>query len=151
MEKITYKMKLPLTGIPKTDRDDAKKEVGNYLLEAILSTVSKGESPVRGGSWKKDLSASYKKVKSKYSNKLIANMELHGDLLDSLEFKETKSGVEIGIFQKDQVPKADGHNNFSGKSKLPERRFIPFKNQKFKSDILEEVAAIITNREVGND
>ena len=145
MNKITYKMRLPLTDIPRSDRDKVKEEVGNYLIEAILTEVGRGESPVKGGSWKRQLSPTYKKVKSKYSNKLIANMELHGDMLDSLEFKPTKSGVEVGIFDKSQVPKADGHNNFSGKSKLPERRFIPKGDQKFKSDIINEIASIITN------
>jgi len=138
-------MTLPLSDVPSEDRDQVKEDVGNYLVEAILTEVSKGNSPVKGGAWKKTLSPSYKKVKSKYSSKLIANMELTGDMLDALEFKVTRSGVEVGIFDPSQVPKADGHNNFSGDSKLPERRFIPDESQKFKSDIVNEVASIITN------
>lgn len=138
-------MKLPLTDIPKNERETVKKEVGNYIIEAILTDVSKATSPVQGGGWKKGLTDKYAKIKSKYSNQLIANMELHGDLLDSLEFKTTSNGIEVGIWDKSEVPKADGHNNFSGESKLPERRFIPYKGQKFKKDILDEVASIISN------
>jgi hypothetical protein len=147
VSKVTYKMKLPLKDVPVDVRDTVKKEVGNYIVEAILSDVSKATSPVQGAGWQKTLNKRYAKEKSKYSNKLIANMELHGDMLDALEFKETANGIEVGIWDKSEVPKADGHNNFSGDSKLPERRFIPYKGQKFKSDILQEVASIITSYE----
>ena len=38
--------------------------------------------------------------------------------------------------------KADGHNNFSGESKLPTRQFIPKDNQSFRPDIKSEIQAI---------
>lgn len=145
MEKITYKLKLPLDKVSDRDESDLKKQVGDYLVEAILKNVSEGKSPVQGGGWTRKISTPYKKIKSKYSSKLYANMELHGDMLDALKYEPTEDGIEIGIFDETQVPKADGHNNFSGKSKLPERRFIPKEDQKFKKDILQEVATILTN------
>lgn len=55
-------------------------------------------------------------------------------MLGALDFKIIGDKIEIGVFGED-AGKADGHNNFSGKSKLPQRRFLPDKGQEFNGDI----------------
>lgn len=64
-------------------------------------------------------------------------------MLDALEFRTTTGGIEVGIFDSSEVPKADGHNNFSGDSKLPKRRFIPEKNQSFRPIIESGIEAVL--------
>lgn len=121
----------------------AKRQVGNFLKETILDYVGEGRSPVDGVNYVKSLSPEYKKYKSTRSSVSFANMELTGAMLDSLKFKTTDQGIEIGIFEKSQVPKADGHNNHSGDSKLPNRRFIPKENEDFRGPIEDKVKKIV--------
>lgn len=55
-------------------------------------------------------------------------------MLGSLDFKIVGDKIEIGVFGED-AGKADGHNNFSGKSKLPKRQFLPASGDKFNGRI----------------
>jgi len=64
-------------------------------------------------------------------------------MLDSLTFEITDSGVEVGIFNPDEEDKADGHNNFSGNSKLPTRRFIPDSSESFNGRIESGINQIL--------
>lgn len=64
-------------------------------------------------------------------------------MLDSLDFRIEGDEIVIGVFGSD-APKADGHNNLSGESKLPERRFIPEKGEGFKDSIQREIERIIS-------
>lgn len=64
-------------------------------------------------------------------------------MLDSLTYETTREGIKVGIFKSSEVPKADGHNDFSGDSKLPKRRFIPEDNQEFKATIVAGVNQIL--------
>ena len=74
-----------------------------------------------------------------------ANMEFEGDMLDSLKFKKSDDGVELGFFNK-EAWKADGHLKFSGKeNSTPMRRFLPGEGQQFNSDIRGEVEKIIAD------
>jgi hypothetical protein len=90
------------------------------------------------------LSKEYKKKKQEEGLEGVPNLEESGDMLDSLDFKVTRDGIEIGIFGKD-APKADGHNNLSGDSILPERRFIPAIGEGFTTSIEKEVDRIIAD------
>ncbi len=72
------------------------------------------------------------------------NLEFTGDMLDSLSYETTREGIKIGVFGK-SAGKADGHNNLSGKSKLPQRQFLPDKGQTFVTTIEEEVDRIIAD------
>lgn len=111
--------------IPKAKRGEALDAVADYVKESVLSTVGEGATPVQGGKWKRGLTKAYKKRKGDVSSSTFANMELNGDLLDSLDV-ERKGAKKLRLtVGEDQMEKADGHNNFSGKSKLPERNFIP--------------------------
>jgi hypothetical protein len=123
-----------------------KNEIGQYLVEQILSDVSSGKSPVKGEGWKSKLSPKYKKYKSTKSSSSVANMELTGDMLDALKFKVSGDTVEVGIFNYTQAQKADNHNKFSSasqKTNVPKRRFIPDEGQTFRRDIISEVERIL--------
>lgn len=71
-------------------------------------------------------------------------MQETGALLDALTFEETDDGIEIGWFG-DQAPKADGHNNFSGKSDLPRRQSLPDVGEDFISAIQSGIEKIVSD------
>jgi hypothetical protein len=139
VDKISYEFDpFELMGLPTPSSNVrlAKQELCEFILEEVLSHVGDGKSPVSGGKWKRSLSKDYKKKKSEISSSLFANMELQGDMLDSLECVINRAGnLELRIKGR-EAAKADGHNNHSGKSKLPPREFIPKPNQTFKRDII---------------
>ena len=124
----------------------AKSEIGEYLIEEILNSVGEASSPVKGYGKFRGLSKNYKKKKMLQSSSVIPNMELTGDLLDSLTFQEYRDGIEVGIFDPNEALKADNHNKFSSKSlrtKVPKRRFIPDSQESFKSGIMRVVKNIV--------
>jgi hypothetical protein len=149
LSKVVYEFDpFELAGLDKpstkSDLRAALKEIADYVKTETLSYVGEGKSPVAGGSFKHSLSPAYKKIKEKISGADFANLELTGDMLDALETKITDDGmIQIGIWGK-EAAKADGHNNFSGKSTLPAREFIPNENksQTFKRDILSGIRGI---------
>lgn len=142
MDKLTYSLKLDLADIPGGSRDAAKREVADYLREAILQDVSRGISSVDGRAWK-GLSKAYAEKKKKEVGNTKPNLELDGDMLDALDGVTNRSGVEVGIFDSEQAEKADGHCNHSGNSNLPLRRFIPDDDEKFRAGIMQEVESIL--------
>lgn len=131
----------------EVNADEAtKKEIGEFLVEQILSSVQSVESPVSGGKYKSTLSKEYKKFKEEQGHNPVPNLEFEGDMLDALDFKITKNGIKVGIFNnKTEASKADGHNNFSGKSSLPTRQFLPREGQKFKADINKTIEQIVAD------
>jgi hypothetical protein len=138
--KVTKVINLDLSGIPRSNRKKVKNKIGKYLLNEILLSVGDEKSPVENGKYKKGLSAEY--AKEKGSNK--ADLDLEGDLLNSLKFKSKGDKIEVGIFNKKQTGKADGHNQIHAKHKtLPERRFIPDEKQKFKKYIMNGIDSIL--------
>jgi len=144
VSKVTFKMNLRTKLKEIEDKDAFKEEVGNYIVEQILEDASNSRSSVSGKLWK-GLSKDYKAEKAKISGSLKANLELHGNMLDSLTFKKYRDGIEVGFFDKNEAQKADNHNKFSSKSKktkLPKRQSIPKKNENFRKSILNEIDAI---------
>lgn len=133
-------LELDLTGIPRSEIQSAKDAVGSFVVDAILTRVADGTSPVTGRKFK-ELSKNYAdKMKGGDRN---PNLELFGDMLNSLGYKPTKEGIAVGIMSEDQRPKADGHNNLSGKSSLPQRRFIPATDENFVPSIRSEIDKIL--------
>lgn len=100
-------------------------------------------SPVTGKQFKA-LSKEYKEEKSDEGLPPEPNLESSGEMLDSLDYQITAKGIKIGVFG-DAAPRADGHNNLSGKSMLPERQFLPKKDEFFRSSIKEGVDRIIAD------
>jgi len=140
LKKITKNLRLSLADIPEDQREEYKNEIGELVLDEILRSVGNGKSPVDGYGAFEKLNATY--AKEQKGGNRTANLELDGDMLDSLEYKTTEAGIEIGIFKSSEVGKADGHNDFSGKSKLPTRRFIPKGTEKFDKDIQDKIKTI---------
>lgn len=129
-----------LKDVPRKDRKKAKEDVADYLVGQILRNVSKGSSPVKGHGSFKSLNKEYAK-KEKGGNR-TANLELEGDMLDALDTRIKGNRLEVGIFAKGQQGKADGHNNHTGRSELPLRRFIPVESETFKKPILDGMKRI---------
>ena len=121
-----------------------KNDVGDFLVEQIVSSAGAAQSPVAGGEWERKLSPEYRKKKKAEGLPPTANMELEGGLLDSLTFKNNERGVELGWFG-EEAGKADGHNNFSGKSSLPRRQTLPDVGQEFKPAIQGAVEKIVSD------
>lgn len=150
--KVVYEFDpFDVTGVDKPtskkDKQEALEAIAEYVRDEILQYVGDAESPVSGYGKFKNLSKDYKKFKSQVSGSTQANMELYGDMLDSLEYKIVGNKIQVGWFGGEQAAKADGHNNFSGDSELPLRRSIP--NAKdgegFKRDIVKGMKEIAKN------
>lgn len=130
--------------VDESTKESIKNEVGNYLIEQTLLNVAAAKSPISGEAWKKSLNPEYKKLKESAGGTGIANLEANGDLMTALGFETTDTGIKLFI-SGDQAPKADGHNNFSGDSLLPQRRFLPDAGQEYKRDIKKGVDLIIAD------
>lgn len=126
-----------LKGVPKSDQDELKSRIGELLVEQILETVADARTPIEGGEYKRTLSKEYGKFKTEETGSNKANLDLTGEMLSSLDYKIEGNKIKLGIFDAIEAPKADGHNNFSGESKLPTRQFLPKEGQDFKSNIRE--------------
>lgn len=130
--------------LPEKAKARIAKDVGDYLVESVLSSVRNAESPVSGEDWPA-LSKEYKRQKKAEGLPGEANMELEGDMLDSLTFKKTDKGIDLGFFDK-EAWKADGHLKFSGKeNNTPQRRFLPAEGEEFTAAIEDEVNQIISD------
>lgn len=111
--------------------------------------MSQQKSPVSGGAFKKTLSPAYKKIKSKESGSTKANLELTGDMLDSLSATFDKNTLTVGINKdagEQNMLKAENHNKFTKramKTKVPARQFIPRQDENFKRQIMNDIQDII--------
>lgn len=121
-----------------------QNEVGEFLVEQTLVSVSELKSPIQGEGTFPALSKNYKKKKLKEVGHGVPNLEFQGEMLNELAFKPTPEGIKEGIFG-ERAPAADGHNNLSGKSHLKKRRFLPAEGQTFKEPIKKEVERIIAD------
>lgn len=138
-----------LEGLSRSQKRELMDQIGELLVEQVLSYVADVSTPVSGAAYKKTLSKEYKKFKLEEVGSDQPNLDLTGEMLNSLEYKVQGEKLELGIFGED-APKADGHNNFSGKSKLPQRRFLPGEGQEFKSDIKRLVKETIETYKADN-
>ena len=134
------------------NKQAALDEVGEFIRDSILDHLGEASTPVSGGAYKATLSPDYKKFKSKISGNTSANMELYGDMLDSLEYKidESAGTVTIGIFDESEARKAYGHHTgFKGhpnakmRGNKNKRQFIPNSSQSFKDEITRGIQRIL--------
>jgi len=146
---ITKKIKLDFSKVSRSDRSLAKEEVAEYIVDTILDRVSSQSSPVSKGKFKPSLSKDYKKIKTKQGGSSKPNLELTGDMLDSIDARFKGSTLSVGI-HKDagelNMLKAENHNKFTkraNKTSLPERKFIPKKGENFKREIMRDIKDII--------
>lgn len=126
-----------------------KSDVGELLIDHILLNVGKGRSPLGQGAFPA-LSDDYRNFKRDEGAGTRPNLELSGEMLDSLKFEHTDEGIKIYI-SGEAAPRADGHNNFSGDSRLPLRRFLPSEEDEFPSVIVRQVQEIISENIVDSD
>jgi hypothetical protein len=124
-------------------RRKINEAVGDYIQEQTLLYLADAKSPVSGERFS-SLNSEYAKLKSEAGGTPIANLEATGNMLQSLNVDASEDGIIIGVFG-GEAPKADGHNNLSGQSELPQRRFLPDVGQKYKREILNGAKEIIND------
>jgi hypothetical protein len=134
---VSYEFTPDLSGVPEELIEDALDEIGTFLIESILEHVGEAKTPVSGGKYAAKLrSKAYIEMKGDD----MANLDLTGDMLRALEWVPNGDSIIIGVFDKDQAPKAYNHN-FG--DTLPRRQFLPESDQNFKREILNGVKRII--------
>lgn len=128
--------------IPKEKKREILDDIADLVLTSVLEYVGDGKSPVKGYGAFKQLTKDY--AEKEHGGNRKAKLELSGDMLDAMHVK-VKGDRLILTIDEDQQGKADGHNNFSGDSLLPTRRFVPKgkDGETFKEDILNEIKGVI--------
>lgn len=151
--KIIHRLDLNdygLAEVPGSVRDVVKQEVASYLENEILRSINSSTSPVEGEGRFSALKPEYA-VRVKGGRRL-SDLENEGDLLNDFKVKSSRgSFLTVGHEgDSDEVAKADGHNQLSGKAKAwaskikyPKRRYIPDDNQTFTDDIENGIRNII--------
>lgn len=133
-----------LKGLSRSDRSAAIAEIGEFLVEQTLVNAAEGASIVKGESIPALTSKPYKLKKRDEVGNAKANLELSGEMLDSVDFRSSGTSITIGVYGEAAL-RADGHNNFSGKSSLPKRRIFPDEGQQYKSGVLKEISRIVSD------
>lgn len=136
--------------IPRKNKKAAMEEVSEYLAEELRSRYAAGNSPVSGGIWKRKLTKEYAAKKEGVTGVDIADLELTGEMLESLTVKPRGSKIKIDV-AKDQYAKAEGHiTGQYGKNKMKKdyrREFLPQGGDSFKRDILGNIKKILRDHE----
>ncbi len=130
--------------LPKKVKKLIQEEVGSYLVEQTLSSMGEKKSPIQGAPNFAPLSKNYKKRKLEEVGSGEANLEFDGIMKDDTDFQPTEDGIKLGVFG-ERAGAADGHNNLSGKSQLPLRKFLPDEGENYKPKIVKEVERIIAD------
>lgn len=127
-----------------SDIKSAVDEVGDFVYSRVRKNTSQQVSSVTGDAFEK-LSKDYAKLKKKQVGNALANLVLSGDMMDSLKVIRRAAKLTLTVGANEQG-KADGHNNHSQESKLPERKFIPSESlgETFSPDILSGITEIIS-------
>lgn len=116
--------------------------MGEALKDATLIAVAAQQSPIAGHGAFKKLSKSYAAKKRESGADPVPNLEFDGNMLSALDVRSVGNHLEIGVFGS-EAPKADGHNDLSGSSRIPTRRFIPDEGEAYKPSIQQEIDEII--------
>lgn len=132
------------------DRDAMLEEIADFVKESILKDVGGQRSPVTGRQFKL-LNKDYAKVKREdFGAPGIPNLELTGDMLDSLEVQVVRGNkLRVWVDDASQQDKVAGHHHFLPGSNLPKRPFIPEEDGKYRPEIRAGVAKIV-KRYVGD-
>ncbi len=157
MPKIEKKIKLDLSGVPTSDKADAKEAVGDYLLNELRRYLKEGRSIVKGHGPFKKLTKHY--AQEEKAGDTTPNLQDKGDYLHAHDFKINQDdSITYGVFKEKELGKADGHNQFTAKAKahakkfkMPERRTVPKGAEKFKAQIEKGIKRIVAEYEVEAD
>ena len=147
--KVKYDFN-PFMGLRGEARKKAADELKEFVRNAMIDRMRSGSSPVSGQGGYRALTKDY--AKAKKGGNRVANLRLDGDLYASVQVTDSPSGGLRATVSPDQQAKADGHNNFSGKSTLPRRAFIPDarSSEKFKADIERGMSEIVRKYKNGD-
>lgn len=152
----TISLKNELLGLSKDQKDEVLSEIGELLVVKVLESVADSRSPIDGKKFeplkkpdKDGKGGEYRAFKLKETGSDNPNLDLTGDMLTSLDFKIVNDKIELGVYGED-AGKADGHNNFSGKSKLPKRQFLPDKGEAFEDSIMSLISDTIDQYKADN-
>jgi hypothetical protein len=124
----TKRIPLNLKGLTDSEKDQAKKEVGEIIVQGINDELDSSRSPVAGGR--------FQKKKADGSNSELFEF---GDMRSQITFEEgERDEIMVGIFEDaPTVEKLKSFNHNTGDT-LPQRRFIAAPNQKFKANIMNK-------------
>ena len=124
-----------LEGLNKAQQREVMDQIGELLVTQVLEYVADSKSPIDGSAFVA-LSKDYAEKKQEETGSSAPNLDLTGDMLSNLDYKITGDTIELGVYG-DEAGKADGHNNFSGESKLPTRQFLPKAGESFDDSIVD--------------
>ena len=142
-----------LQSVPPDRRASTKADVGEFVVSRIKRSLRNSSSPVAGEGFKTSLSTAYRSFKTKVGAGSSANLQLFGDLLNSLEAVSGPGGqvgfghTGAGRDGRPNARKCVGHCHFEG-SKLPRRRYLPARGQSFKKDIEAGIKEIVELNQV---
>lgn len=130
--------------LPAKVKRRIQDEVGEFLVEQTLIHMNEKKSPVQGAPNYPALSKMYRKKKLEEVGSSQANLEFDGIMKDELGFERSENGIDLGVFG-ERAGAADGHNNLSGRSQLPLRKFLPDEGESYRRNIAREVERIVVD------
>lgn len=130
--------------VPKDRVEEALEEVATVVKEAVLSRTADLKPSVQDGRWVESLRPAYAKRKAEESSVDKANLELTGDLLDSLKTGVSGRKVFIEVAEEERG-KAEGHltGKYGKHSAIRPRQFMPVGNQKLAKPIMDQVRKVL--------
>lgn len=145
--EVWKELKLDLPDfLDEGEREELNAEIGDYLVTAMLDMIADGHSPVAGA-------GNFKNLTEKYADRekggdQTPNMEMEGDLLNSLTFEADAYSVKVGFWDESEAIKAYGHiTGFKGhpwlEGKVTPRKLLPNAKEKFNSEIQEGIDQLI--------
>ena len=149
--KVKYDFK-PFSGrtMTKAAKGRARKEIKQFITTTVKADLAKGQSSVTG---RRMPSLNKEYAKAQKGGNRTPNLKLEGDYQASFRVKKSPQGTNWMRFTtlQGQQPKADGHNNFTGKSKLPKRQSFPNRGngEKFRAGIERGIEQIVKKHSKG--
>lgn len=129
--KDNYRLKVDLSELGDLSSSE-KQQVGQAIIDKILERTEKGRQVV--GTKFKGYSTSYinsPEFELRGKSASNVNLELFGDMLDSIDIQDVDGSIEIGF--SDQLQSNKAYNHDTGDT-LPKRQFFNI-NQKEWNDI----------------
>jgi hypothetical protein len=123
----------------------SKVKAGEIIKKEVVSTISKGLSPIEGQGRFQTYSKSYKEAINSGSYKKFGkkqspvNLKLSGKMLKSIKALVTKSGITIFF----SSPIAKYHNELGASKKKVIRRLLPKEGERFSLTITEKISKLI--------
>lgn len=135
--------------IPQRNKKAAMEAAAEYIKEAMLDYIGDGKTPVANGKWTRSLTKAYLARKGEESSVDFANLELSGDLLDSLMIEADGNQIIIDV-PEEEKGKAEGHLTglYGENAKKPRpRQFMPQPGEKFRKEILSNLKKLLSDFE----